>query len=249
MKLRWGCRFYLVKTERGVSPTLADRLLSISVELTVGMAALMLVTKILGPIQISQMTPFHFISAIVLGELLGNAVYEPEVGILNVLYALALWTALMASLEWLTRKYPGSRSFLQGKPAILIRRGKIDRHLLRANRMNINELQALLRKKGVFTVREVEYAILESDGSLSVFKKPVHDTPKKQELNIQPGEGNLPFTLISDGKVLTENLGSCGFTAERLRGELAAHGVLDPKDVFYAEWQEGQGLLVQQFNA
>lgn len=128
-------------------------LINLTVELILGLGALFVVTHILGPTQIGQVTPFHFISALVLGELLGNALYEQETGLLYVLYALALWTAMMVALEWTSRRFPTTRALIQGNPELLIRRGLIQYAALRRKRMNINELQSLLRAKGAFSVR------------------------------------------------------------------------------------------------
>lgn len=222
--------------------------LRLTVELTVGLAALLVVTKTLGPTQIGQLTPFHFISALVLGELLGNAVYEEDTGIFHVLYALTVWGVLLVLLETVSRKFAGLRTLIQGQPAIVIRKGLLQPEVLRRNRVNLNELQMLLRKQGVFSVRQVEYAILELDGSVTLLKKPVHDTPTKQELNLPPKQGQLPVTFIGDGVIFEDNLTASGFNLDWLRSQLAAQGVTDHRNVFFAEWPEGEGLLVQRYD-
>src|SRR5690606_13206168 len=99
--------------------------LRITVEAIVGFAALFAITKILGKTQITQITPFDFISALILGELIGNALYDPEVGLVMILYAVTLWGTLIWSIDIITQKFRRSRALLEGKPSLLIRRGQL----------------------------------------------------------------------------------------------------------------------------
>lgn len=85
----------------------------ITIELFVGFFVLLIATKILGKTQISQLTPFDFISAIVLGELVGNTIYDPEVKVLSILYAVLVWTVLIYAIEVITQKYRGQEGFLK----------------------------------------------------------------------------------------------------------------------------------------
>jgi uncharacterized membrane protein YcaP (DUF421 family) len=225
---------------------LITNLLNMTAELVIGLTALFLVTKVLGTTQISQITPFHFVSALVLGELLGNAIYERETGLVYVLVALTVWTALLLTIEWTSRRFLGTRGFLQGKPAILIRKGKLDRDELSRSRMNIHELQGLLRKQGVFSVREAAYAILESDGSISVLRTPESNVPTKQDLQLPCPDVYLPVTLIVDGEVLRDNLKEARLSEQWLMEQLQAYGDANTRTIFYAEWQQGKGLLVQR---
>nr|WP_052013293.1 DUF421 domain-containing protein [Halalkalibacter akibai] len=209
--------------------------------------ALILVTKILGKTQITQLTPFYFISALILGELLGNAIYDKEIGLKYVLYALTLWATLIFAIELLTQKFKGTRSLLEGKPSIVIRDGYIDFQELKKNRLDINQLQILLRKKDVFSVREVAYAILESDGSVSVMKKSMYDSTTKQDINAAPKPVFLPTTVISDGEILYDNLAEAGYSEDWLRSELNNLGIVNVKQVFYAEWLEGDSLFINSY--
>ncbi|GAE37278.1 DUF421 domain-containing protein [Halalkalibacter akibai] len=221
--------------------------LHLTIELTVGFMALILVTKILGKTQITQLTPFYFISALILGELLGNAIYDKEIGLKYVLYALTLWATLIFAIELLTQKFKGTRSLLEGKPSIVIRDGYIDFQELKKNRLDINQLQILLRKKDVFSVREVAYAILESDGSVSVMKKSMYDSTTKQDINAAPKPVFLPTTVISDGEILYDNLAEAGYSEDWLRSELNNLGIVNVKQVFYAEWLEGDSLFINSY--
>ncbi|MBU8907945.1 DUF421 domain-containing protein [Desertibacillus haloalkaliphilus] len=221
----------------------------LTLELLAGFLALLLITKLLGKTQITQITPFDFISALVLGELVGNAIYDKEIGIHYVLYAVAIWGTLISFVEFLTQRYKGTRSILEGSPAIVIRNGRIDRQQLKKNKLDLNQLQHLLRDKDVFSVREVEYAILEANGTINVLKKTENQNLTRKDMNVQVEPVYLPVTMILDGEVLWDNIEEAGFTEEWLYGQLNLSGVVKPEHVFYAEWMEGQPLFIQTYNA
>ncbi|GGE30283.1 DUF421 domain-containing protein [Marinithermofilum abyssi] len=216
----------------------------LTIELIVGFIVLFLVTKILGKVQLTKITPFYFVSSIVLGELLGNAVYDKEVGLLFVLYAIILWGLMIFILAKVSQKFPKTRSFLEGKPSIVIRNGIVDRKELKKNKLDLNELQNLLRHQNVFSIRQVAYAILETNGQVTVLKQWNDSTPTRADLNLPPQPVYLPVTLVIDGEILLDNLREIGWTEERLQSELQAHGVGKTEEVFLAEWLEGDGLHV-----
>ncbi len=218
--------------------------LQIGTELVVGFIALFFLTKLLGKNQISQLTAFDFVSAIVLGELVGNALYDGETKFTKVLFAVVVWGTLIYSTEWVTQKFKRTRSFLEGQPSIIVQHGKLDRKALKKNQLDINQLQHLLRSKDVFSLREVEYAILETDGSISILKKSAFANPTRSDLNLPEEKVVLPITLITDGEVIWDNLKQSGFDEKWLHGQIQVHGAKDIKDVLFAEWKEGESLHV-----
>ncbi|WP_044748636.1 DUF421 domain-containing protein [Bacillus alveayuensis] len=219
----------------------------IASELVVGYVALLFTTKILGKTQITQITAFDFISALVLGELVGNALYDKNIGIPQILFSIALWGALIYITEFTTQKKKKSRAILEGKPTLVIAQGKILRDKMKENKLDINQLQHLLRSKGAFSIREVEYAILETDGTVSVLKKSPYELPTRQDHQMPEQLVTLPVTLIIDGEVIWDNLKEFGFSKEWLKNQIQSFGAKEYKDVLYAEWQEGKGIHVQTF--
>lgn len=218
------------------------------VELIIGFMALFIITKVIGKRQLSQITPFDFISAIVLGELLGNAIYDKDIGIIYIVCTLAIWAVLILIVELLSQKFLKLRGFLEGNPSIVIRNGMIDREQLKKNKIDINELQNLLRQKDVFSVREVEYAILESNGKLSVLKKSKYKQPTLEDLNLQQKPVYLPVTLISDGEILWDNLRDSGHNEKWLNNQLNKYNIQYAKQVFYAEWMKDEGIHIVPLN-
>lgn len=221
----------------------------LSVELIVGFFALLFITKVLGKTQITQLTPFDFVSALVLGELIGNAIYNKEIGIKYILYAIFLWGSFIYLIEFITQIFKKSRSILEGNPAIVIRNGKIDREQLKKNKLDINQLQHLLRDKDVFSIREVEYAILEANGTVNVLRKPQYEKPTNKDLNINFKNVFLPISLIIDGEVLWDNLKQAGYDEQWLLQQLNDHSIKSVKEVLFAEWTEGESIFINKMEA
>ncbi len=219
---------------------------SIAFELVVGYVSLFAVTKILGKSLITQITPFDFITSIVLSELVGNALYDQEVGASSIVFAIAIWGLLMYCTEWVTQKYRGTRGFIEGSPSILIKQGKLSFYELKKNHLDINQLQHLLRSNNVFSMREAEYAILEADGTLNVLKKSAYDVPTKQDYDYPKKPVYLPVTLITDGEVLWDNLAELGYSRTWFAHEINKYNLTFEK-VLYAEWLEGDGLFLQEY--
>ncbi|WP_026905763.1 DUF421 domain-containing protein [Paucisalibacillus globulus] len=212
-----------------------------------GFFALYLMTKLLGKTQISQLTAFDFISAIILGELVGNALFDDKAGILEIAYVLFLWGGLLYLTEWITQRFKGSRALLEGSPEIVIRNGKLIRDVLKKNKLDVNQLQHLLREKDVFSIREVEYAILETNGAISVLKRSDYQTPTRKDMKLAPQPANLSVTLINDGEIIYDNLEEKNLTEEWLLEELKVQGYDQVKDVFYAEYMKDEELFLLPF--
>ena len=138
------------------------KLIHLTVELIVGFFILFIIVKIIGRKIINQITPFTFITAIVLGEILGNGLYDPDIRVATIIYSMCLWGLLLLIVEYFGQKSLWFRGLVEGKPAALIKNGVIDREALRKNRMNINQLQSLLRQSETFSVREVAFLLSRS---------------------------------------------------------------------------------------
>jgi uncharacterized membrane protein YcaP (DUF421 family) len=221
--------------------------MSIAVELIVGYFALLILTKILGKTQITQISAFDFISALILGELVGNSLYDGKVSVLPILTAIFIWGSLIFFTEYFTQKSRRFRHMLEGTPALIINKGKINFDELKKNHLDLNQLQHLLRAKDIFSVRECEYALLESDGTLSVVRKPLYEIVQRQDLNIPAKTATLPLSLIVDGEIVYDNLKLAEQKEDWLLNEIKKQGFLSSEDVLYAEWEEGESLLVQGY--
>lgn len=221
-------------------------MLLLTIKLIAGFVLLFFVISFVGRKIINQITPFTFIGSIVIGELLGNSVYEEHVSILQIVYSICLWGLLLFIVEFLERKFLSFRGIVQGKPSALIKNGIIDRQELKRCRMNINQLQSLLRQSETFSVRDVAFCYLEANGSLSILKKSPYQKTTQEDFNLPKKSVHAPVTIIRDGKLLKDELKDLGYNEVWLKKQLSSHNVSNYKDVFLAEWLEGDGLFVQK---
>jgi len=220
---------------------------SIAIELISGFFLLFIVTKFLGKTQYSQITPFDFISALILGELVGNAVYDDEVKLMQIVFAILLWGCIIYTVENITQKFKGSRRLFEGESNIVIHKGKIKYKALKKIKLDINQMQSLIRQQGYFSIQEVEYAIMEPNGKISVLPKSQYDTPKNNDFDLPPKPVELPITFIIDGEVLFDNLTEAGLNEEWLKDQLAMQNIAGYKDVLYAEWIKYNPLFVVKY--
>lgn len=218
---------------------------NITSEIIVGFFLLFFIVKFVGRKIIKQISPFTFIAAIVLGELLGNGLYQDDVGLFYIVYTMALWSILLFTVEFLGQKFLAVRGFFEGKPSALIKNGVIDREELKKNRMNINQLQSLLRQSETFSIREVAYCYLEVDGSISIMKKSKYQKTTQEDFNFIPKPVYVPVTLIRDGQVLWDEIQDLGYDEDWLLEQLQTKGITNYEGIFIAEWLHGDGLFVQ----
>lgn len=212
-----------------------------------GFIALFILTKVLGKTHMSQLTPFDFISAVVLGELVGTALFDKNSGITEIAFLVLVWGGMLFLVEIITQKYRRARPLLEGQPSILIHNGNIIFEELKRNRVDIDQLQHMLRNKDVFSMKEVAFAILETNGQLSVLKSAPYQTPNKKDMNIYPNPVFLPATIISDGEIVYDTLKEKNLTEEWLLQELKRQKFDSAEDVLYAEYTENQKLYIQPY--
>ncbi|WP_010651693.1 DUF421 domain-containing protein [Oceanobacillus massiliensis] len=218
---------------------------SITIKIVLGLLALLVVVRLLGKKELSQITPIDFIYLLVLGGLLEESVYDDLVTVWEVLYAIALWAVLVLVLEMLVRKFEKLRPVLKGEPSIIIKNGTFDIKEIKKNKLEAEQLRTLLRQQGVFSVNEVKYAILEPGGQLSIMKTESSSAATAGMLNIEPAPSSFSHLLIDEGKIENHVLKNIGKDKTWLIQELAKLGYHDIEHIFYAEWSEEHGFIVQ----
>lgn len=190
------------------------------------LAILFLVTKWLGKKQISQLSFFEYVIGITIGSIGAEVVTGLEqsiyLGVLSILtFAVIPFTAGLISLKSKT-----FRDFIEGKGTVFIKDGKIMEENLKKERYTIDELLELLRKKSVFQVADVEFAVLEATGDLNVLVKKENQPLTAKDLHMAVAPIKEPQTVIMDGKVLDEPLSTAGRSRLWLQTELEKIGVL-----------------------
>jgi len=214
----------------------------IVLKLVIGFIGLWIITRILGKKEMAQLTPFDFVSSLVLSEIVGNTIYSDDVGIRQLLLAFAVWATLSYLFEFLTFRVKRLRGPLDGRPSILIRGGVIDRKEMARNKLDFEQLRLLLRMQNVFTLREVAFAVYETNGSLTVMRKSAYENIERRDLQLPEKAVGLPVGLIEDGDIQRDELHKCGKDVAWLMSELKKHGYEKPSEIMYAEWTPENGL-------
>ena len=166
--------------------------------------------RLLGKRQIGQLEPSEFVVAMLLADLAAIPMQDTSLPLLSGLVPIATVVGLELTLSFLIMKSVPLRKFLCGKPVILIDNGTVLQENLRRTRVTLDELTGHLRQKDVLDIASVQYAILETDGNLSVFPYPDQKPASAADAGISPQKQCLPITLIEDGYLFREDLSRAG---------------------------------------
>lgn len=209
---------------------------------------LFLMTRLMGKKQISQLTFFDYCVGITIGSIAATMSVDQNVKALNGLMSLFVWGLFPILLSFIGMKFNSFSNLTDGKATTLIENGKILEKNMKKNLMNLNELMLLLREKNVFKVSDVEMAILETNGKLSVMLKTDQQPVTAQMLNIPVTQEHGPMILIMDGKMMTKSMNVMGFTAEWLQTEVKKQGAESISDVFLAQIDSKGQLYVDLYD-
>ena len=170
----------------------------------------LVVMRIMGKREISQMQPFELVIAIMIADLASVPMSDTGIPIFNGVIPILALLLFQLIISIINLKSIRLRQIICGKPQILIYRGKIDEKALKKEKITINELQERLRQNNIFTLGDVEYAILETSGEISVIQKPEKRNTIPEDFNITPEYEGIPYDLIIDGRIMYDNLKKIG---------------------------------------
>ena len=171
---------------------------------------LIAVVRLMGKRQIGQMEPAEFVVTMLVANLAAIPMQDGAIPIYTGIVPIVTVLGAELVLSGLSLRWIALRRLLCGKPVILIENGNILQKNLRKTRVTLDELSGHLREKDVLDIRSVQFAILETNGNLSVFPYPAERPANAREAGIQAKKQYLPFTIISDGKLLAGNLKLAG---------------------------------------
>lgn len=196
----------------------------------------------------SQVTPFDFVYALILGGTVEETIYHSDHTIPQMIFSITVWGLLIYTVEKLTQKVDWLRAPLKGNAQVLIKDGKISiKELERAN-LELEQLRSLLRQKDVFSLREVKYVFLETNGEISVLKYPepsqVGEDGKKAEVK----EMEPAILVIDEGKIHDHNLKAVEKDKDWLLENLEKEGITEIEDIYYAEWSASHGFFIKTYD-
>ncbi|MDW0117070.1 DUF421 domain-containing protein [Sporosarcina thermotolerans] len=214
---------------------------------TLSFIILMIVARAMGKKQISQLTFFHYVTGITIGSIAAEIAGQTETPFVSGAIALVWWGVLVILVNFLTVKSKKARVLFDDSPTIIIHRGKISEKGMKKSRLTLNDLNMMLREQSIFAVADVNYAILETNGQLSVMKKANKESATRQDVKA-PGKDPkfIPTEIISDGKLIKENLTELNLTEEWVYEQLKKNGINKVEHVYYAEILENGTLHIDQ---
>ena len=166
----------------------------------------LVIMRLMGKREIGQLQPFELVVAIMIADLASIPMSDVGIPITNGIIPILALLVMHILISILNMKSIKIREILCGKPRILIYRGKIDEKALKKERFTLNELQERLRSVNIINIGDVEYAILETSGQITVIQKPDKRTTTPKDFDMMPEYEGLPYDLVIDGKVMYNNL-------------------------------------------
>ncbi|HBN94889.1 MAG TPA: hypothetical protein DDZ66_01195 [Firmicutes bacterium] len=213
---------------------------------TVLLYILVVVTmRLMGKRQIAQLEPFELVIAIMIAELGVIPMQDRNIPLINGIIAITTLLFIQVTFSVASLRFFGFRSFLDGRYSIIIANGVIQEREMRKARYNLDELFEQLRLKSIFNLGDVEFAILETSGELSVLLKSQKRTVTPKDLRIETNYEGLPLVLIVDGQVMTSELNKSQLSEAWLRTELEKHGIKSPKEILVASLDTSGELFFQ----
>ena len=208
---------------------------------------LLLLTRLIGKKFLAQMTFFDFVTGITIGTIGGSYVTTESKGV-YVLLSPIIFTVLVLITGYVTFKYTAARKLIEGEPLVMIQNGKIFEQNMKKIRYNSDDLMMHLREKDIFDLGEVEFAILEPHGKLSVLKKSQNLPLTPKDLNMNTQYKGVSSEIIRNGKIVEQNLSQNNLSHEWLYNELASRNIRNIRDIFLATLSTDGNLYVDLKN-
>ena len=206
--------------------------------------SLVMFARIMGRKQISQLTYFDYVVGITIGSIASVASLDKSVNMYEGLFCIIIWSVLTILISEITLKNIKLRLLIDSEPLLIIDKGKVIYKNMKKARYNIGDLLMQLRVKDIFYITDVEIAILEPDGKLSVLKKSEHTTLTIEDMNIIKPKTGMMVDFILDGNILSSHLQQIQKNEEWVIAQLQARDIHDIKDVVFAGIQADEQIYI-----
>lgn len=209
--------------------------IGIASKMLIGSIGIFILIRLLGKKAMSELTPFDLLYILILGALVEEALYDDKVNVFHIVFALVLWGAVVYIIEKFLEKNERISTLVQGKPSILIEKGKLNLEELENNHFDMEQLRSMLRQNDCYSIYDAYYAILEVNGGLTVIKKDQEEV--------------LTFLLLEEGKIKLNVLNSINKDEKWLREELTEQGYHNIENILYCEWNMNkEKLLIETYD-
>ena len=205
-------------------------------------ASLFIITKIMGHKQVAQLDFFDYVSGITIGSIGAELATELEKPY-KPLIALAIYGLASLLLNLLAHKLARTRKYINGTPTILMNDGKLYRKNLKQAKLDLSEFMLLCLEQGYFDLDEIQTAIFEHNGKLSILPKAANRPATPDDLKITAKATHIGVEVIMDGRVMGDNLSRMGRDVNWLTKQLKIQGCKDAKEIFLGIYRPEEDKL------
>ena len=195
--------------------------IAIALKLITGMIGILVFLRIAGKAQMAQITPLDTVSAFVIGALVGGVLYNPDMSMWHILFALTVWTLFNMLIRF------AMRSAIKGESVFLVKDGAINFKNFKRNSLEMEQFRLLLRQKGIFSMFDAEDVIFETNGAVTVLP-PNHTAPS--------------FLLVNNGAIIESTLDQCNRSKTWVLSNIVHNGFESPSELFCMEWTPRKGF-------
>ena len=208
----------------------------------VSVAALFIITKIMGHKQVAQLDFFDYVCGITIGSIgaeLATELESPE----KPLIALLIYGGVSVLLNLVANKFPRARKYINGSPAILMNGGKLYRRNIKKAKLDLSEFMLLCREQGYFDLCDIQTAVFENNGKLSILPKAESRPLTPEDLKVKVKPSHIGVELVMDGRIMGENLLRIGRDEKWLSKQLNSHGYRNAKEIFLCVYRPEEDRL------
>lgn len=225
-----------------------NEFITIIIRCIIALSVLFTITKILGKKQVSQLSLFDYVIGISIGNFAAEIIINMETKFINGLLAMSMFGLMAYIIDYVTLKSIILRRIFMGVPTTLIQQGKILEKNLRNVKFDINDLLEECRSKGYFDVSEIEYAIMESKGTLSILPKGEYKPINIKDMKIKPQKQSLVANIIIDKKIMKNNLKNMNKDEKWLEQQLKEKGYKNKESILLATLDINEKLTIYEKN-
>ncbi|MDE1549647.1 DUF421 domain-containing protein [Jeotgalibaca caeni] len=203
-------------------------------KLFIGFFGTIIVMRAVGKKALSEITPYDIIYTIILGGIVQEGLYDDKVHVGHIVFALFIWGVVIYLVETLVQRRDNVARKMKGEPSVFIYKGELNLYEIHQNHIEMEQLRSILREQNCFSLSQVEYAVMETNGIVSIIKNP--DSPDA-----------FTYLLVDDGVPEINTLQTIGKDEKWLYDQLGELGYTDIKELVYVEWSEENQFLVKTY--
>ncbi len=193
---------------------------------------LLIIMRLMGKRQLGQLEPFDLVTALMISELAALPMEDNRMPLISSMIPIATLVILQIITSIIQLKSEKARTLLNGEPSILIKDGEVDLKELRNQRFNLDDLLEELRLNGYFNLSDIHYAVLETNGNISIMPKEENTPITPKVLNLSVQEKPMPMIIINDGSINKQNLEKVGKNMKWVKNQLRKNNIESYEDVF-----------------